>query len=61
MQSDVQYARDEPCLIRYTALDGITCPQCESGEVHQPMQTCDLPVYYCCLRCGHHATASAFR
>lgn len=39
----------------------VTCPECGSGTVHRPAQTCDMPMYLRCRSCGEQRpTAEMF-
>lgn len=44
-------------VLRLYVEPGKVCPVCGSGEIHQPMQTMDMPMWQKCLRCGRQATS----
>lgn len=52
VHTDVSYFRDTEYLVYFTVCSGVTCHQCGSGEVYQPMQTLDMPMNLRCLSCG---------
>lgn len=60
VNSDVSYFRDTDAVIRYPVIQGVSCHQCGSGEVYQPMQTADMPMIYRCLWCGEVAPTRDF-
>lgn len=60
VDSEVSLLRDTGYLAQYPVRSGACCPQCGSGEIWQPMQTMDMPMYCGCLRCGEHAPSSEF-
>lgn len=60
VDSDASRFRDIEYIVQFQAIPGVTCPRCGSGEVWHPMQTCDLPMYVECLRCGIYAPSQEF-
>lgn len=52
---------DTEYVVRYKVREGVVCPECESGEVYQPMQAMDMPMLLECLRCGFITDSGAFR
>lgn len=51
--NELHFHRENDYVLPYNVIPGTTCEQCGSGEVHQPMQTMDLPMWVECLRCGN--------
>lgn len=60
VNTDVATFRETEYLTYFQVKKGCCCPQCGSGEVYQPMQTCDMPMNLNCLRCGTHAPSGDF-
>ena len=52
MKPNIDFLSERGHILRIPVLDGVTCPQCGSGEVYQPMQTMNMPMRLTCLRCG---------
>lgn len=60
VDSEVSVFRDTDEIVYYGAITGITCPTCGGGEVWQPMQTMDMPMYLSCLKCGEWNPSKEF-
>lgn len=60
VETEVSALRDTKFLVRYHALAGVICPDCGSGEIYQPMQTCDMPMHLKCINCNASKPAQEF-
>lgn len=60
MKPDIDHCRGTRFVVHAQAIPQTTCPRCGSGEVHQPMQTMDMPMRWECLRCGHMNMSGGF-
>jgi len=60
VNTDVSYFRGSGAIVRYNVISGLTCHQCSSGNVYQPMQLMDMPMYLRCLKCGVTAPSQDF-
>lgn len=60
-ESDIAAFRGTCYQVRYEVRPGVTCHECGSGEVYQPLQTMDMPMKLYCLNCGLVAPSGEFR
>lgn len=55
LKGELDYFEEEAeydAVVGVPALSGVICPVCDSGEIHQPMQTMDMPMIAECIHCG---------
>jgi len=57
-RKEIDVYRDGRYVVRLPAVSGVTCDVCGSGEVTQPPQTLNMPMWQRCLRCGHRQTST---